>query len=130
MVQDLGILKLHYFQQTSILGQRFHTFKTQSEFSGVKKQNRILLPKVDMKPPSGWENALLWHGNSFVEEIVTKGEDKNEWRQESSRSKTVQPKILSDIESGKGKCESSPAIRNWTGYLAVALSQIPCADRW
>lgn len=39
--------------------------------------------------------------NSFVEEIVTKGEDKNEWRQESSRSKTVQPKILSDIESGK-----------------------------
>lgn len=39
--------------------------------------------------------------NSFVEEIVIKGEDKNEWRQESARSKTIQPKILSDIESGK-----------------------------
>lgn len=39
--------------------------------------------------------------NSFVEEVVSKGEEKNEWRQESARSRTVQPKILADIESGK-----------------------------
>ncbi len=39
--------------------------------------------------------------NSFVEEIVTKGEEKNEWRQESPRSKSIQPKILAEIESGK-----------------------------
>lgn len=39
--------------------------------------------------------------NSFVEEVVTKGDEKNEWRQESTRSKTTQPKILSEIESGK-----------------------------
>ena len=38
--------------------------------------------------------------NSFVEEIITKGEEKNEWRQESGRSKSIQPKILSEIESG------------------------------
>jgi len=41
----------------------------------------------------------MW--NSFVEEVVSKGEVKNEWRQESSRSRTIHPKILSDIESGK-----------------------------
>ncbi len=39
--------------------------------------------------------------NSFVEEVVTKGDEKNEWRQESTRSKTIQPKILAEIESGK-----------------------------
>jgi DNA repair protein RadA/Sms len=39
--------------------------------------------------------------NSFVEEVVSKGENKNEWRQESSRSKAIQPKILSEIESGR-----------------------------
>ncbi len=38
--------------------------------------------------------------NSFVEEVVTGEGAKNEWRQESSRSKTVQPKLLNEIESG------------------------------
>ena len=39
--------------------------------------------------------------NSFVEEVVSKSENKTEWRQESSRSKAIQPKILSEIESGR-----------------------------
>lgn len=39
--------------------------------------------------------------NSFVEEVVSKAEDKNEWRQESARSKVIQPKILSEIEAGR-----------------------------
>lgn len=39
--------------------------------------------------------------NSFVEEVVAKGEEKNEWRQDSSRNRSAQPKILSEIESGK-----------------------------
>jgi DNA repair protein RadA/Sms len=55
----------------------------------------------------GYESAK-WLGkcpscnswNSFSEEIVAKTESpKNEWRQESSRSKTIQPKTLSEIES-------------------------------
>ena len=37
--------------------------------------------------------------NSFVEEVVSKGEDKNSWRQES-KSKTARPKLLDEIESG------------------------------
>lgn len=37
--------------------------------------------------------------NSFVEEVVTKEVAKNDWRQESSRSKTPQPKNLDEIES-------------------------------
>ena len=37
--------------------------------------------------------------NSFVEEVVTKDPAKNDWRQESSRSKTPQPKNLDEIES-------------------------------
>ena len=39
--------------------------------------------------------------NSFVEEVVTKEGAKNDWRQESTRSKVVQPKNLNEIESGK-----------------------------
>lgn len=39
--------------------------------------------------------------NSFVEEIVTKGESKNEWRQGTAASRSVQPKTLGEIESGK-----------------------------
>ncbi len=38
--------------------------------------------------------------NSFVEEVVTKGGDKNDWRQDSTRSKAIQPKSLNEIESG------------------------------
>ena len=38
--------------------------------------------------------------NSFVEEVVTKGSNKNEWRQESTKSRTLQPKTLDEIESG------------------------------
>lgn len=55
----------------------------------------------------GYESAK-WLGkcpscdawNSFVEEVVTKDNSKNEWRQESSRAKTVQPKVLGEISSG------------------------------
>ena len=36
-----------------------------------------------------------------MEEVVTKGVDKNDWRQDGSRSKTIQPKSLNEIESGK-----------------------------
>ena len=36
--------------------------------------------------------------NSFVEEVVTKGSDKNEWRQES-KARSIQPKTLDEIES-------------------------------
>lgn len=55
----------------------------------------------------GYESAK-WLGkcpscnswNSFAEELVTKTEgSKNEWRQESSRSKSIQPKTLDEIES-------------------------------
>lgn len=55
----------------------------------------------------GYESAK-WLGkcpscnswNSFAEEVVTKGDNgKNEWRQESARTKTVQPKTLREIES-------------------------------
>ncbi len=38
--------------------------------------------------------------NSFVEEVVVKEGAKNDWRQESIRSKTVQPKVLHEIEAG------------------------------
>ncbi len=38
--------------------------------------------------------------NSFVEEVVVKEGAKNDWRQESTRSKSVQPKLLVEIESG------------------------------
>ncbi len=38
--------------------------------------------------------------NSFVEEVVPAEGAKNEWRQESTRSKSIQPKILDEIESG------------------------------
>ncbi len=55
----------------------------------------------------GYESAK-WLGkcpsceawNSFVEEVVAKENGKNDWRQESTRSKSVQPKVLSDISSG------------------------------
>ncbi|HWA33941.1 MAG TPA: DNA repair protein RadA, partial [Cyclobacteriaceae bacterium] len=55
----------------------------------------------------GYESAK-WLGkcpsceawNSFVEEVVAKDAGKNDWRQESARSKSVQPKVLSDISSG------------------------------
>ncbi len=55
----------------------------------------------------GYESAK-WLGkcpscdawNSFVEEVVTKDNSKNEWRQESSRAKTAQPKVLGEISSG------------------------------
>jgi DNA repair protein RadA/Sms len=55
----------------------------------------------------GYESAK-WLGkcpscnswNSFAEELVTKTEGtKNEWRQESSRTKSIQPKTLNEIES-------------------------------
>ena len=56
----------------------------------------------------GYESAK-WLGkcpscnswNSFVEEVVTKNDgDKNEWRQDSSKSKVVaKPKMLEEIES-------------------------------
>ncbi len=55
----------------------------------------------------GYESAK-WLGkcpscnawNSFVEEVVAKGEGgKNEWRQETGRTKTVQPKTLREIEA-------------------------------
>ncbi len=55
----------------------------------------------------GYESAK-WLGkcpscnswNSFVEEVVSKGESgKNEWRSESSHSKVAQPKKLDEIES-------------------------------
>ena len=38
--------------------------------------------------------------NSFVEEVVAKAEAKNDWRQETGRSKISQPKTLEEIESG------------------------------
>ncbi len=38
--------------------------------------------------------------NSFVEEVAAKEGAKNDWRQESTRSKTIQPKMLVEIESG------------------------------
>jgi DNA repair protein RadA/Sms len=55
----------------------------------------------------GYESAK-WLGkcpsceawNSFVEEVVTKENGKNDWRQESTRAKSIQPKVLSDISSG------------------------------
>ncbi len=56
----------------------------------------------------GYESAK-WLGkcpscntwNSFVEEVVSKSEgDKNEWRQDSSKSKIARPKTLEEIESG------------------------------
>jgi len=38
--------------------------------------------------------------NSFVEEVVSKNEtNRNEWRQESSKSRTSKPKTLNEIES-------------------------------
>jgi len=38
--------------------------------------------------------------NSFVEEVVSKSEtNRNEWRQESSKSRTSKPKTLNEIES-------------------------------
>jgi len=38
--------------------------------------------------------------NTFVEEILTKEDStKNEWRQESTRSKAPRPKVLSEVES-------------------------------
>lgn len=55
----------------------------------------------------GYESAK-WLGkcpschawNSFVEEVVAKAEGgKNEWRQETGRTKTVQPKTLREIEA-------------------------------
>lgn len=36
--------------------------------------------------------------NSFVEEVVTKGGATNDWRQESTRSKSIQPISLDEIE--------------------------------
>jgi DNA repair protein RadA/Sms len=55
----------------------------------------------------GYESAK-WLGkcpsceawNSFVEEVVAKDNGKNDWRAENVRSKSVQPKVLSDISSG------------------------------
>ncbi|HRI79108.1 MAG TPA: DNA repair protein RadA [Cyclobacteriaceae bacterium] len=55
----------------------------------------------------GYESAK-WLGkcpscetwNSFVEEVVSKEKDKNDWRQESGRTKAVQPKGLNEIETG------------------------------
>ena len=38
--------------------------------------------------------------NSFVEEVAAKEGPKNDWRQESTRLKTIQPKMLVEIESG------------------------------
>ena len=55
----------------------------------------------------GYESAK-WLGkcpscsawNTFAEELVTKEEsNKNEWRQESSRTKSIKAKALSDIEA-------------------------------
>lgn len=55
----------------------------------------------------GYESAK-WLGkcpscsnwNTFVEEILTKEDStKNEWRQESTRSKAPRPKVLSEVES-------------------------------
>ena len=55
----------------------------------------------------GYESAK-WLGkcpscntwNSFVEEVVAKNDtDKNEWRQESGKSKVAKPKTLEEIES-------------------------------
>jgi len=38
--------------------------------------------------------------NSFVEEVVSKNEtDKNDWRQDSTRSRVSKPKTLNEIES-------------------------------
>src|SRR4051812_3600142 len=37
--------------------------------------------------------------NSFVEEIVTKGAEKNDWRQESKSARVNQPKTLDEIQS-------------------------------
>ena len=45
-------------------------------------------------------NASQWCNswNSFVEEVVTKSEgDKNEWRQDSGKSKVNKPKTLNEI---------------------------------
>ncbi len=55
----------------------------------------------------GYESAK-WVGkcpsceawNSFVEEVITKESGKHDWRQESARAKSTQPKVLSDISSG------------------------------
>src|SRR5882757_6502621 len=55
----------------------------------------------------GYESAK-WLGkcpsceawNSFVEEVTAKDNGKNDWRQESTRTKSIQPKVLSDISSG------------------------------
>ncbi|HRG79496.1 MAG TPA: DNA repair protein RadA, partial [Cyclobacteriaceae bacterium] len=38
--------------------------------------------------------------NSFVEEVVSKNEtDRNDWRQESTKSRVSKPKTLNEIES-------------------------------
>ena len=37
--------------------------------------------------------------NSFVEEVVTKNEDKNDWRQDGARQRAVQPRNLNEIEN-------------------------------
>jgi DNA repair protein RadA/Sms len=39
--------------------------------------------------------------NSFVEEVLQKEDSKNEWRQESSKSRQNKPKKLQDVEAGK-----------------------------
>lgn len=39
--------------------------------------------------------------NSFVEEVVTTGESKTDWRQETQRSRNNSPKTLAEIDSGK-----------------------------
>ena len=39
--------------------------------------------------------------NSFVEEVVSKNDDKSDWRQESQRAKGLAPKTLAEIESGR-----------------------------
>ena len=38
--------------------------------------------------------------NTFVEEVITKSDGKNDWRQETTRSTVPQPKLLDDIEDG------------------------------
>ncbi len=55
----------------------------------------------------GYESAK-WLGkcpsceawNSFVEEVVTKGVEKNEWRQDSTKQRANKPKNFDEIQSG------------------------------